>query len=38
MKISSIALFCGSADGFHPKYKELATDFGKQCAQRQITL
>jgi uncharacterized protein (TIGR00730 family) len=38
MKINSIALFCGSADGFHLKYKELAADFGKCCAQRQITL
>jgi uncharacterized protein (TIGR00730 family) len=38
MKINSIALFCGSADGFHPKYKELAADFGKRCAQHKITL
>jgi uncharacterized protein (TIGR00730 family) len=38
MKINSIALFCGSADGFHPKFKELAADFGKRCAQQQITL
>ena len=38
MKISSIALFCGSADGFNLKYKELATEFGKRCAQRQFTL
>jgi len=38
MKINSIALFCGSADGFNPKYKELAAEFGKRCAQRQITL
>jgi len=38
MKINSIALFCGSADGFHSKYKELATDFGKHCAQRKITI
>jgi len=38
MKISSIALFCGSADGFHPKYKELAAEFGKMCAQRQMVL
>jgi len=38
MKINSIALFCGSAEGFHSKYKELAADFGKQCAQREIVL
>jgi uncharacterized protein (TIGR00730 family) len=38
MKIKSIALFCGSADGFHSKYKELAAEFGKRCAQRKITL
>jgi len=38
MKINSIALFCGSADGFNPKYKELAAEFGKRCAKRQITL
>ena len=38
MKINSIALFCGSAEGYHSKYKELAADFGKQCAQRKITL
>ena len=38
MKINSIALFCGSADGYHPKYKELAAAFGQWCAQQQITL
>jgi len=38
MKINSIALFCGSAEGFHPKYKELAAAFGQRCAQQQITL
>jgi uncharacterized protein (TIGR00730 family) len=38
MKINSIALFCGSAEGFHPKYKELAADFGKRCAQKNITI
>ena len=38
MKINSIALFCGSADGFHPKYKELAATFGEWCARRHITL
>jgi len=38
MKINSIALFCGSAEGFHPKYKELAAAFGQRCAEKQITL
>jgi uncharacterized protein (TIGR00730 family) len=38
MIIHSIALFCGSADGFHPKYKELAASFGQMCAKKQITL
>jgi uncharacterized protein (TIGR00730 family) len=38
MKINSIALFCGSADGFNAKYKELAANFGRWCAQHQITL
>ena len=38
MKPDSIALFCGSAEGFQPKYKELAADFGKRCAQKNITL
>jgi uncharacterized protein (TIGR00730 family) len=38
MKINSIALFCGSADGFDPKYKELAANFGKHCAQHHTVL
>jgi uncharacterized protein (TIGR00730 family) len=38
MKINSIALFCGSAEGFNSKYKELAAAFGQMCAQKQITL
>jgi len=38
MKINSIALFCGSADGLHPKYKELASNFGQYCAQHQMVL
>jgi len=38
MKINSIALFCGSAEGFHSKYKELAVAFGHLCAQKDITL
>ena len=38
MKINSIALFCGSADGFDKKYKELAAAFGEMCAQHHATL
>jgi len=38
MKINSIALFCGSAEGFEQKYKELAAAFGKWCAIHQIVL
>lgn len=38
MKISSIALFCGSAKGTNPIYAQLARDFGHICAHRQITL
>jgi len=38
MTIHSIALFCGSADGFHPKYGELAATFGRLCAQKHIHL
>jgi len=38
MIINSLALFCGSADGFHPKYQALAAAFGQWCAQHQVTL
>ena len=38
MKINSIALFCGSADGFQPEYKALAAAFGQRCAQNHIVL
>jgi uncharacterized protein (TIGR00730 family) len=38
VKINSIALFCGSADGFNSKYKEVAAAFGKWCGLHQITL
>jgi uncharacterized protein (TIGR00730 family) len=38
MTINAIALFCGSAEGFHPKYKELAAAFGQWCGQHQVTL
>jgi uncharacterized protein (TIGR00730 family) len=38
MKLNSIALFCGSADGFLLRYKEMAAAFGQWCAQNQITL
>jgi uncharacterized protein (TIGR00730 family) len=38
MKINSIALFCGSAEGVRPQYKELAASFGAWCAKKQIAL
>ena len=38
MIIKSIALFCGSSDGFDSKYKTLAYNFGNYCAQKNITL
>ncbi|MCL2168310.1 MAG: TIGR00730 family Rossman fold protein [Lentimicrobiaceae bacterium] len=38
MKINSIALFCGSAEGFQPKYKEIAVNFGERCAHDHIVL
>ena len=38
MKIASIALFCGSAEGFDSKYRDLAADFGQRCAQHHLTL
>jgi len=38
MTLHTIALFCGSADGYHEKYKDLAFEFGSACAQRQINL
>jgi uncharacterized protein (TIGR00730 family) len=38
MKINAIALFCGSAEGFDPKYKALAAEFGEMCAQKQVAL
>ena len=38
MKISSVALFCGSATGSNPLYAELASRFGQMCAQKGLTL
>ena len=37
MKFNTIALFCGSSDGSH-RYGDIAAEFGKQCAEREITL
>ena len=37
MKFNAIALFCGSSDG-KSRYGDIATEFGKQCAARNITL
>ncbi|MCR4965359.1 MAG: TIGR00730 family Rossman fold protein [Bacteroidales bacterium] len=38
MKISSIALFCGSASGKNPQYAQLASRFGQMCAEKGLTL
>ena len=38
MKISSVALFCGSATGTNPLYAELASRFGQMCAEKGLTL
>ena len=38
MKLQSIAIFCGSAEGNNDKYRELATQFGVACAQRNVTI
>jgi len=38
LKIKSIALYCGSAEGIHPKYRKLASNFGQWCGRNQITL
>ncbi|MDR3047379.1 MAG: TIGR00730 family Rossman fold protein [Bacteroidales bacterium] len=38
MKINSIALFCGSSEVAKECYKEIAVDFGKNCASRKLTL
>ena len=37
MKCNAIALFCGSSNG-KSQYDDIATAFGKQCAERNITL
>ncbi len=36
--MKSIAVFCGSSAGVHPKYGELATAFGSMMGKREITL
>lgn len=38
MKITSIALFCGSASGNSTKYSDLAKELGQYCANHNITL
>lgn len=38
MEYKSVALFCGSASGSQPEYAEMAREFGKRLAQKQITL
>ena len=37
MNINTIALFCGSSEG-KKQYSDIATEFGKQCALRNIIL
>ena len=37
MKLNAIALFCGSSEG-KKQYENIAIEFGKQCAVRNITL
>jgi len=36
--MKKLCVFCGSADGFSPKYLEMATKFGKLMAQNNIGL
>lgn len=38
MKYSSLALYCGSSQGNNPYFVELAAEFGKRCAEKDITL
>lgn len=38
MKISSLALFCGSAEGNDPKYATIAQEFGQKCAEKKWAL
>lgn len=38
MKYSSLALYCGSSQGNNPNFVELAAEFGKRCAEKDITL
>lgn len=38
MNLNSIALFCGSSTGDNPLYAQLAEEFGRRCAERNILL
>lgn len=38
MKYSSLALYCGSSQGNNPFFIELAAEFGKRCAEKNLTL
>lgn len=38
MKISSLALFCGSSEGVNPLYGETAAQLGAMCADKGLTL
>lgn len=38
MNYKSLALYCGSSEGNNPNFIELAKEFGRRCAQRNLTL
>lgn len=38
MNLTSVALFCGSSSGTDKKYAEIAREFGKKCAELNLTL
>ncbi|MBQ9509852.1 MAG: TIGR00730 family Rossman fold protein [Bacteroidales bacterium] len=38
MRYNSLALYCGSSAGNNPNFRTLAADFGRRCAEKQLTL
>lgn len=38
MIYKSLALYCGSREGNHPHFVELAKEFARRCVQRNLTL
>ncbi len=38
MKYSSLALYCGSSAGNNPNFRTLAADFGRRCAEKNLTI